>query len=97
MSEAGPAIRDAMDPKNFPRWAQACPKSFGALQNAIAKAGVLLGEMPLISKHDKANLTQIMAHVAATCWAAGAASVQESNGASLPDGPKVIDVISGEK
>jgi len=83
MSEADAAIRSALDPKNFPRWAGSCPKSFAAMQGAIGKAGMLLAQMPLISKQDKQNVTHIIAHVAAACWAAGAASVKESGGASI--------------
>ena len=85
MSQADAQIKAALDPKNFPRWAQACPKSFGAMKTAIAKAGVLMAQMPLVAKQDKENLTHIIGHVAAVCWAAGAASVKESNGATAED------------
>lgn len=74
----------ALDPKNFPPWAKACPQSFRLMQEAIAKAGVLMAQMSLLSKHDRENLSHIMGHVAATCWAAGAASVKEAAGQGAP-------------
>lgn len=69
-------LKKSLDSKNFPRWAQACPESFGAMQKAILDAALKMHPMSL-SVMQRAELSSIMGHVAATCWAAGRASVKE--------------------
>jgi uncharacterized protein (DUF2342 family) len=79
MTNADAAIKSAVDSKNSPRWAQSCPKSFRQMQEAMAKAGALMGALRMDDR-TRRNLGEIISHVAATCWAAGAASVIESRG-----------------
>ena len=69
-------IAAATDPKNFPRWAQACPKSFDLLQRSLASAVVLMTKAGIVGDQQKA-MSQAIAVVASTCWAAGRASVKE--------------------
>jgi len=71
-------LREALDPKNFPRWAQACPKSFEEMQKSIARAAVMMAKLPLADS-TRATLTMTLGDVAASCWAAGQRSVKEGN------------------
>jgi hypothetical protein len=70
-------IKSATHAKNFPRWARACPKSFDKLKMSIAQAAVLLHRQPL-TPAERTQLSLIIGHVAATCWAAGRESVREA-------------------
>lgn len=75
-------VKSAMDPKNFPRWAEACPKSFGEMKLALARAGVELAKTPISDSH-RARIGQILAHVAATCFTAGMNAQKEMGGGSI--------------
>lgn len=70
-------IAAAGAPENFPRWAQACPRSFGELKQAMLLAAVEMAKLERIPTPERERLAQIMGHVAATCFAAGRASIKE--------------------
>jgi hypothetical protein len=84
MAETEAAIAAATDPKNFPRWAQACPKSFDLLQRSLADAVVLTLQAGL-TREQQDGVTRAIAHVASVCWAAGRASVKEGRENGLGD------------
>lgn len=80
--DAEAELRAALDPRNFPRWAQSCPKSFEEMQKAIARAAVAMAKLRAAGRLDErtqAALTAVLADVASTCWAAGQRSVPEGN------------------
>ena len=75
-------LRAALDPKNFPRWAQSCPKSFEEMQKALARAAVALAKLRAEGRIDanvQGAMSMVLADVASTCWAAGQKSVEEGN------------------
>jgi hypothetical protein len=84
MAEADAAIATATDPKNFPRWAQACPKSFNLLQRSLADGVVAMSKAQL-SPQQSQMMTAAIAQVATMCWAAGRASVKEGRENGLAD------------
>ena len=79
---AGAELKAALDPKNFPRWAQACPEAFAELQKAILDAGLRMQPLRL-NKGRQLAVTAIIGHVAAACWAAGQSSVDEARAHGL--------------
>ena len=75
---AAAEIKAAVDVKNFPRWAQACPQSFDKLKRSIAQAAIALHGFHM-GPETSAQIALIIGGVAATCWAAGRESVREAS------------------
>jgi hypothetical protein len=79
-------LKKTLDPANFPRWAQACPKSFADMQQSILRAAVQMGQLN-INAGKRAELSKIIGMVAAISWAAGRASVEEGRANGLTEMP----------
>jgi len=79
-------IDEALDPKNFPRWAQACPESFRAMKLSLLGAALKMAAVGLTAKQ-QTDMGAILGPVAAVCFAAGQKSVDEAraNGLDVKD------------
>ena len=67
----------ALDPRNFPRWAQACPKAFEKLQRAIVGAALVSAHLNLTPAQKK-GFSDAMGQLSAIAFAAGRESVEEA-------------------